>query len=53
MLHRFEAEGLLTRRDILVDGKPCRLTRATRAGGRAFADWEGSVSERADEVLDR
>lgn len=53
MLHRLEAEGLFTAREIVVDGKARRLSRGTPAGRRAFADRDGAVGEPPEELLDR
>jgi DNA-binding PadR family transcriptional regulator len=51
MLHRLQAAGLLTSREVLVDGRLRRIYRASPEGRRAFAACRGAVQELADEVL--
>jgi DNA-binding PadR family transcriptional regulator len=51
MLHRLEAAGLLTSRQLLVDGRQRRVYRATPAGRRAFTACRAAVKELAEEVL--
>jgi DNA-binding PadR family transcriptional regulator len=53
MLHRLESAGLLTSRQVVVDGHQRRLYRATAAGRRAFESCRDGVRELADEVLGR
>jgi DNA-binding PadR family transcriptional regulator len=51
-LHRMEAEGLLTSRDELVEGRRRRRYRATEQGRRVLADTRRALRELADEVLE-
>ncbi len=53
LLHRLEAAGLLTARDVVVDGRHRRHYRATPAGRRALAACRRAVDELAREVLAR
>jgi DNA-binding PadR family transcriptional regulator len=51
-LHRMEAEGLLTSRVELVEGRRRRRYRATEQGRRVLADTRRALRELADEVLE-
>lgn len=51
MLHRLEEGGLLTSREVVVEGKRRRLYRATSAGRIAFRQCQRAVRELAEEVL--
>jgi DNA-binding PadR family transcriptional regulator len=51
-LHRMEAEGLLTSRDELVEGRRRRRYRATEQGRRVLADTRRALRELAAEVLE-
>jgi DNA-binding PadR family transcriptional regulator len=51
LLHRMEAEGLLTSREHVVDGRVRRVYTATQAGGDALARLRAVVSAVAGEVL--
>ncbi len=50
-LHRLEADGLLTSRHEVVDGRTRRVYQATEAGRAALADDRRVLRELADEVL--
>jgi DNA-binding PadR family transcriptional regulator len=50
-LHRMEAEGLLTSRQIVSDGKRIRVYKATPTGRRALKDAKKALKELADELL--
>jgi DNA-binding PadR family transcriptional regulator len=50
-LHRLEADGLLTSRQLVVDGRIRRLYRATDAGRAALAEDRAALAELAREVL--
>jgi DNA-binding PadR family transcriptional regulator len=50
-LHRLEADGLLTSRREVVDGRTRRVYQATEAGRAALADDRRVLRELADEVL--
>lgn len=50
-LHRLEADGLLTSRRQVVDGRSRRVYRATRAGRKALAEDRRVLRELAAEVL--
>ncbi|MBB3085789.1 PadR family transcriptional regulator [Geodermatophilus sabuli] len=50
-LHRLEADGLLTSRQVVVDGRTRRLYRATDAGRAALAEDRAALAELAREVL--
>lgn len=50
-LHRLEADGLLTSRQHLVDGRTRRLYRATDAGRTALAQDRAALAELATELL--
>jgi DNA-binding PadR family transcriptional regulator len=50
-LHRMEEEGLLTSREVVVDGRRRRAYVATTAGEAALAEMRVALSELADEVL--
>jgi DNA-binding PadR family transcriptional regulator len=52
-LHRLEAEGLLTSRQVVVEGRTRRLYRATEAGCAALAEDRAALAELAREVLGR
>lgn len=51
-LHRLEADGLLTSRRKVVDGRTRRVYQATSAGRAALADDRRVLRELANEVLD-
>jgi DNA-binding PadR family transcriptional regulator len=51
-LHRMQAEGLLTSRDELVDGRRRRRYRATEQGRLVLDQTRRALRELADEVLD-
>lgn len=51
MLHRLAAAGLLTSRQVVVEGRQRRIYRATSAGRTGFAACREAVRELADEVL--
>ncbi|MBO0865004.1 MAG: helix-turn-helix transcriptional regulator [Mycobacterium sp.] len=51
-LHRLEADGLLTSRREVVDGRTRRVYQATPAGLAALAEDRRVLKELADEVLD-
>ncbi|HEX2031178.1 MAG TPA: PadR family transcriptional regulator [Actinomycetota bacterium] len=50
-LHAMEAEGLLTSRPAIVDGRRQRLYRATAQGRRALERMRRALRELAHEVL--
>ena len=50
-LHRMEAEGLLTSRHIVTNGKSLRVYRATAGGRRALRESKTALMELADELL--
>lgn len=50
-LHRMQAEGLLTSRDELVDGRR-RGARGPKDGRRVLAETRRALRELADEVLE-
>ncbi|HET9876016.1 MAG TPA: PadR family transcriptional regulator [Mycobacterium sp.] len=50
-LHRLEADGLLTSRRRVVDGRARRVYRATQAGKRALRQDRKALEELAREVL--
>lgn len=50
-LHRLEADGLLTSRQRVVDGRTRRVYRATKAGRKALAEDRAALAELAREVL--
>jgi DNA-binding PadR family transcriptional regulator len=50
-LHKMEAEGLLTSRQIVVDGRMRRCYRATRIGRKELAQAKVQLRELANEVL--
>lgn len=50
-LHRLEADGLLTSRQHVVDGRIRRLYKATEAGRAALAQDRAALAELAYEVL--
>ena len=50
-LHRMEQEGLLTSRQVVVDGRARRVYRATRSGRAALHDMKRALRELADELL--
>lgn len=50
-LHRLEAEGLLTSRQHVVDGRTRRLYEATGAGRTALAEDRAALAELARELL--
>jgi DNA-binding PadR family transcriptional regulator len=51
VLHRMEADGLLTSREEVVDGRVRRLYHATRGGRRELAACQHALAELAHEVL--
>jgi DNA-binding PadR family transcriptional regulator len=51
MLHRMEQDGLLTSRQVVVDGRTRRAYRATPSGRKALSDMKRVLRELADEVL--
>jgi DNA-binding PadR family transcriptional regulator len=51
-LHRMEAEGLLSSRAEVVDGRRRRRYRATAQGRRTLTDARQALRELADEVLE-
>lgn len=51
-LHRLEADGLLTSKQRVVDGRARRLYRATKAGKAALAEDRKALAELAGEILD-
>jgi DNA-binding PadR family transcriptional regulator len=51
-LHRMQAEGLLSSRQTLIEGRRRRRYRATAAGRRVLARARRALRELADEVLD-
>lgn len=50
-LHRLEADGLLTSRQSVVDGRTRRVYQATKAGRAALAEDRAALAELAREVL--
>jgi DNA-binding PadR family transcriptional regulator len=50
-LHRLEADGLLTSKQQLVDGRVRRVYQATRAGRKALDADRKALAELAREVL--
>jgi DNA-binding PadR family transcriptional regulator len=52
-LHRLEADGLLTSRQLVVDGRARRLYRATRAGKAALKEDLRALDELAREMLNQ
>ena len=50
-LHRMEAEGLLTSRQIVSHGKSLRVYQATTTGRRALRESKKALKELADELL--
>lgn len=50
-LHRLEADGLLTSRQVVVAGRTRRLYSATDAGRAALAEDRAALAELAREVL--
>lgn len=51
MLHRLEADGLLTSKQQVIDGRTRRVYRATAAGRKALAQDRKALAELAREVL--
>lgn len=51
VLHRMEADGLLTSREEVVEGRVRRLYRATDEGHRELAACQHALGELAHEVL--
>jgi DNA-binding PadR family transcriptional regulator len=51
VLHQLQADGLLTSRQQVVEGRTRRLYRATDAGRRELAACRRAVAELAREVL--
>ncbi|MFE5022981.1 PadR family transcriptional regulator [Streptomyces sp. NPDC056656] len=49
--HRLEADGLLSSEQQVVDGRTCRVYRATKAGKEALAEDRRALRELAREVL--
>jgi DNA-binding PadR family transcriptional regulator len=50
-LHQMEAEGLLTSRAVVVDGRRRRVYAATPGGNRALEEAKQQLRELASEVL--
>lgn len=50
-LHAMEAQGLLTSRGEIVDGRAVRMYRATSKGRRALSRMRRALHELAEEVL--
>lgn len=50
-LHRMEAEGLLTSKYEVIDGRRRRVYRTTRKGRAALDSMRRALSQLADEVL--
>jgi DNA-binding PadR family transcriptional regulator len=50
-LHRMEADGLLTSRQIVRDGKSLRVYKTTPTGRRALRESKKALKELADELL--
>ena len=50
-LHKMEAEGLLTSRQVVVDGRARRCYRATTKGRRTLRQAKVQLRELAAEVL--
>jgi DNA-binding PadR family transcriptional regulator len=50
-LHRLEADGLLTSKQRVVDGRARRVYRATKTGKAALAEDRKALAELAREVL--
>jgi DNA-binding PadR family transcriptional regulator len=51
-LHRMQAEGLLSSRSVVADGRRRRRYRATAEGRRVLAKTREALRELADEVLE-
>jgi DNA-binding PadR family transcriptional regulator len=51
-LHRMEAEGLLSSRQVVVDGRRRCRYRATKSGRHVLAETRQALRELADEVLE-
>jgi DNA-binding PadR family transcriptional regulator len=51
-LHKMEADGLLTSRKEVVDGRARRVYSATRKGRAVLAETRQALRELADEVLE-
>lgn len=51
MLHRLEHDGLLTSRQVIVDGRTRRVYRVTTVGRRTLREMKRVLRELADEVL--
>jgi DNA-binding PadR family transcriptional regulator len=52
MLHQMQADGLLTCKDEIVNGKRRKNFQATAAGRRLLKQARGKLKELASEVLD-
>lgn len=50
-LHRMEHEGLLTSRQVIVDGRTRRVYRATAAGRKTLREMQRILRELTDEIL--
>ncbi len=50
-LHRMEADGLLSSKQRIVDGRTRRVYRVTQAGRRALREDRKALEELAREVL--
>jgi DNA-binding PadR family transcriptional regulator len=50
-LHRMQEEGLLTSRQVVVDGRARRVYRVTPAGRKALEETKAILQQLADEVL--
>lgn len=53
LLHRMEADGLLTSREDTSEGRMRRLYRATASGGEVLTSVRPVIAELADEILPR
>lgn len=51
-LHKMEAEGLLTSRQVVTDGRSRRCYRVTAKGRRALAQAKVQLKELATEILE-
>jgi DNA-binding PadR family transcriptional regulator len=53
MLHRMAQEGLLSSRELVVDGRRRRVYRTTAKGRRALTTTRRALAELAAEILDQ
>ncbi len=51
LLHRLEAQGLLSRRDVLAEGRVRKCYRLTAAGRRALREARSMLRELVEELL--